>query len=266
VDIPVLLVLAALIACAGIGALSGFLGIGGGILFIPLFTAVGRACGLTATVAIKQAMGTSLLVASLTALSGWFVHRRAERKDDRFAVPLAAGVAGGALAGATVSARFLGTSLYPLFGGALLIGAVLMLARRERGREGPLPRGVGALLLGLPIGFASSLVGLGGAVFTGFLFSGLLGHPIRRVAAATSLAQVFGGTLGWIGSIGGGWGAAGTAPLSLGYVSFPAAALAIACSWPAARLGARLTHRTAPLWARIAYAVLLTILAVRFLA
>lgn len=264
-EIPLDLAIVALAACAAIGFVSGFLGIGGGILFVPLFTWFGCRAGLGDLTAFKQAMGTSLLLASLTALSGWLVHRRAGVGRDRAAAPLAAGVAAGAFAGASFSSRLLGESLYPLFGAALLLAAAVMFLRRERGRDDPLPVGAKAALIGLPIGFVSAAVGLGGAVFTGLVFSGILGHPVRRVAAATSLAQVFGGTLGWIGFAAGGIGVVGRAPLSLGYVSVPAALLALALTWPAARFGARLTHRTAPLWARAVYALVLVGLGARFL-
>lgn len=264
-EIPLFLALVSLTACAGIGLVSGFLGIGGGILFVPLFTWFGCRAGLDDVTAIKQAMATSLLLASLTALSGWLVHRRSGTDRDAAAVPLAAGVAAGAFAGARLSAAHLGESLYPLFGAALVVAAVVMFLRRERGRDDPLPAGAVAAAMGLPIGFVSAVVGLGGAVFTGLVFSGILGHPVRRVAAATSLAQVFGGTLGWIGFAVGGAGAATRAPLSLGYVSVPAALLALALTWPAARLGARLTHRAAPLWARTVYALVLVGLGIRFL-
>jgi uncharacterized membrane protein YfcA len=264
VDLPIPLALAALAACAVIGLVSGFLGIGGGVLFIPLFRFVGVRAGLDDVTALKQAMATSLLVASITALSGWLVHRRRGRAGDPSAVPLAAGVAAGAFLGATLSSEWLGASLKPLFGGALLLAAAVMFLRRERDGEGGMPTGARAALVGLPIGFVSAMVGLGGAVFTGFVFVGLLGRPVKRVAAATSLAQVFGGTLGWIGWARGGLGVTGLAPGSLGYVCLPAAAAVLVLSWPAARVGARFTHRTAPLWARAIYAAVLLALAVRF--
>ena len=265
-DLPTALVLVSLAACFGIGIVSGFLGIGGGILFIPLFHFVGVRAGLDDVTALKQAMATSLFVASITAFSGWLVHRKAGRTGgDRSAVPLALGVAAGAFLGASVSAEWLGESLRPLFGSALLVAASVMFLRRERDDAGALPAGALAAAVGLPIGFVSSSVGLGGAVFTGFVFSGLLGHPVRRVAAATSLAQVFGGTLGWIGFAWRGLGVVGRAPGSLGYVCLVAGAVIVAVSWPAARLGARLTHRTAPLWARGIYAAVLVLLAAKYL-
>jgi len=252
VDLPPECIAVALIALAGIGLLSGYLGIGGGFLLIPLLTWVGRRAGLDPVVAIKQAMGTALLISSLTALSGYLVHRRKAVDPPATRVPLAIAVGAGAFLGASTSARLLGEDLYPVFAGALVLSAGLMLLRAKREREGPLPGAVPAALIGLPLGYAAALVGLGGAVFTGIVFGAILGYPIRRIAAATSLAQFLGGTLGWIGF----------ALASLDFVSFPAAAIALLVTLPCARLGARFTHVTPPLWLRIAYAALLVALGV----
>lgn len=254
VELPAHLIAAGLAACAAIGALSGFLGIGGGFLLIPLLTFLGRAAGLDDVEAIKHAMGTTLVISSLTALSGYLVHRRAGDTTEPSRLPLAGGVAVGAFVGGSTSARLIGDALYPMFGGALVLSALLFAARREVGRETPLPRGGTAAALGLPIGFAAALVGLGGAVFAGLVLSGILGYPIRRVAAATSLAQTCGAALG----------AAAFALADFGYVNLPVAAVVLVVTWPAARLGARYTHRVAPRGVRVVYALALLALAAKF--
>ena len=159
----------------------------------------------------------------------------------------------GALLGASTSARLLGDELYPVFAAVLVLSAGLMLVRAKRERTGPMPGGVVAVAIGVPLGYGAALVGLGGAVFTGIVFGAFLGYPIRRVAAATSLAQFLGGTLGWIGF----------ALASLEYVHFFLGGLALVVALPCARLGARFTHTSPPLWLRLAYAALLVGLGVR---
>jgi uncharacterized membrane protein YfcA len=255
VDLPLHLILLGLAACAGIGALSGFLGIGGGFLFIPLLTYFAYRVGYDDVAAIRTAMGTTLVISSLTALSGYLVHRRAGGGAERTRWPLAAGVAAGAFFGGSTAARLLEGALYPMFGAALVLAAILFATRREDGRGDPMPGGAVALLLGLPIGYVAALVGLGGAVFTGLVFSGILGYPVRRVAAATSLAQFCGAALG----------AVAFAYADPGYVNLPVALAALAVAWPAARFGARYTHRTAPRGVRLVYAAALLLLAARFI-
>jgi len=248
-------IVVALFGFAGIGALSGYLGIGGGFLLIPLLTWVGESAGLDREAAIKQAMGTTLLISSLTAASGYLVHRKKAFDPPSSRVPLALAVGVGAFVGASVSARLLGEELYAVFGGVLVASAGLMLVRAKREREGPMPGPVAAVAVGLPLGFGAALVGLGGAVFTGLVLGAFLGYPIRRVAPATALAQFCGGTLGWIGFLLG----------DARYVSFPGAAVALLITIPTARLGARLTHVSPPLWLRGAYAALLVGLGLRMI-
>jgi uncharacterized membrane protein YfcA len=253
VDLPPICLAVALAGFAGIGALSGYLGIGGGFLLIPLLTWVGRCAGLDPATAIKQAMGTALFISSLTALSGYLVHRKKTEDPPATRIPLAIAVGAGALLGASTSARLLGEELYPVFAAVLVLAAALMLVRARRERTGPLPGGVAAVTIGIPLGYASALVGLGGAVFTGIVFGAFLGYPIRRVAAATSLAQVLGGTLGWLGF----------ALADTDYVNFLLGGIALVIALPSARLGARFTHVSPPLWLRLAYSALLVGLGVR---
>lgn len=198
-------------------------------------------------------MGTTLLISSLTAASGYLVHRKKTDDPPVTRWPLALAVGAGAFVGASVSARVLGEELYPFFGGVLVASAGLMLNRAKRERGGPLPGPVAAVILGLPLGFGAAIVGLGGAVFTGLVLGAFLGYPIRRIAVVTALAQILGGTLGWVGFLLG----------DPSYVSFTGAGIALLVTIPAARLGARLTHASPPFWLRIAYAALLVGLGVR---
>jgi uncharacterized protein len=262
VELSLLLVAGALVALAGIAVLSGFIGIGGGVLIIPLLTYVGIEAGLGDVAALTQAKATSLLISGLTALSGFLVHRRsAEPGDSR--IPLAIAVSIGGFAGARVGVT-LGEEAFPLFGGAIVIAAIGMLLRRERGTEAPLPSGAYAVALGLPIGFAATIMGLGGALFTGFVLSGILGFPVKRVAAATSLANFCGGMVGWIVYAMGSDSMPEVAPLSVGYVHLPTAAIALLVTLPLVRIGARWTHRMRALWPRLVFAAILLALAVKF--
>jgi uncharacterized membrane protein YfcA len=252
-NVPVDCLVIALVGFAGIGALSGYLGIGGGFLLIPLLTWTGRCAGLDPEAAIKQAFGTALFISSLTALSGYLIHRKKTEDPPATRVPLAVAVGAGAFLGASTSARLEGAFLYSLFAIVLVLSAGLMLLRARRERTGSLPRPAVAVAVGVPLGYGAALVGLGGAVFTGIVFGAFLGYPIRRVAAATSLAQFVGGTCGWLGFV----------LASPTHVNFLLGAIALVVTLPAARLGARITHATPPLWIRLAYSALLVGLGVK---
>lgn len=80
------------------GLLSGLLGIGGGIVMVPAFTAWLR-------FPIKEAIGTSLACVGILAVPGTVTHALLGGIDWSFAVPLAVGVIPGAWLGSALAIR-----------------------------------------------------------------------------------------------------------------------------------------------------------------
>jgi uncharacterized membrane protein YfcA len=75
------------------GGLSGLLGLGGGVIMVPAFTAWVR-------LSIKEAVATSLLCVGVLAIPGTITHAVLGHIDWGFAIPLAIGVIPGARLGA----------------------------------------------------------------------------------------------------------------------------------------------------------------------
>jgi len=109
------------------GALSGLLGIGGGILMVPAFSAwVGMP--------LKETIGTSLVCVGIFAIPGTITHALLGHIDWTFAIPLAIGVIPGARIGAhftiTASDRVLRYTVGTALGAIAIIyaaGEVLAL-------------------------------------------------------------------------------------------------------------------------------------------
>ena len=89
-------ILAAIGAAAG--ALSGLLGVGGGIVMVPAFTEIAR-------IPLKEAIATSLACVGLFAIPGTITHAVLGGIDWRFALLLAVGVVPGARLGAVAAIR-----------------------------------------------------------------------------------------------------------------------------------------------------------------
>ena len=70
-DLPMLLVSGAIA-----GTLAGLLGIGGGIIIVPIVTLLFETQGLAHGLAIKMALGTSLATIVLTSISSAWAHHR----------------------------------------------------------------------------------------------------------------------------------------------------------------------------------------------
>lgn len=80
------------------GLLSGLLGIGGGLLMVPLFTSWVR-------LSIKEAIGTSLACVGILAIPGVITHQLLGHIDWFFALPLSIAVIPGARVGAHLAIR-----------------------------------------------------------------------------------------------------------------------------------------------------------------
>lgn len=78
------------------GLLSGLLGIGGGIVMVPMFTVW---LGLD----VKEAVGSSLACVGLLALPGTVTHAALDNVDWSFAIPLAVAAVPGAWTGAHIT-------------------------------------------------------------------------------------------------------------------------------------------------------------------
>jgi hypothetical protein len=99
---------------AGTGLLSGFFGVGGGIVLVPALVLLG---GLDQ----HQAQGISLLFIVPTALAGAWTHRRLGNVDASVVLPLAVWSMAAAYLAALFVTRVPGPTLRLLFGAFLVV-------------------------------------------------------------------------------------------------------------------------------------------------
>ncbi|MEX2100077.1 MAG: sulfite exporter TauE/SafE family protein [Acidimicrobiia bacterium] len=97
------------------GLLSGLLGIGGGVLMVPLFTGWIR-------VPLKDALGTSLACVGVLAVPGMITHLALGHIDWLYALPLCVGVVPGARIGAHLAISASDRTMRVLVG--VVLGAV----------------------------------------------------------------------------------------------------------------------------------------------
>jgi uncharacterized membrane protein YfcA len=107
-------------ACAVVGLVtgfvSGFLGVGGGIVFVPLVTLLGMP--------LKRALGTSLAVIAIVAIPGTIVHAALGHVDWAIFLVLVVGVVPGARVGARIALETRERTLRRLVAGFLMVVAV----------------------------------------------------------------------------------------------------------------------------------------------
>jgi uncharacterized protein len=138
------------------GALGGMMGVGGGIVLVPLLVHLMRK-------AQHEAQGQSLIFVVATAAVAVLPYLREERIDWRLAAVLTAGALPGVILGARTARRIPALGLRRLFGIAVLLTALrLLVAPPEVGASPvawPWPADV---TLGLGVGYLAGLLGVGG--------------------------------------------------------------------------------------------------------
>ena len=255
-DLPVLL-----LSGAVAGTLAGLLGIGGGVIIVPIVTLLFEGHGVPHGMAIKMALGTSLATIVVTAISSIYTHNRKGAVDWGLFRTMGPAVFVGSLVGAWLADIIPGDILYIAFIGFLFAVSIQMAIGRVSAHS-TLPGRAGLAGVSTLVGIVSALMGIGGgAMHVPFL--SYCGVPVKRAiatAAAVGLPLSVSATIGYII---GGLDEAGVPPASIGYVNLPVFGGVVAASLLFAPLGATLAHKLPDLLLRRLFAVFLFVLASR---
>jgi uncharacterized membrane protein YfcA len=249
---------------AAVGFLAGLLGIGGGMVMVPMLVFVFTAKGFPAEHMMHLALATALATIVFTSLSSVRAHHRHGGVDWAVARTMAPGIVAGSLGAAFVAGFIATRPLALFFAGFLIYAAAQMLVevKPRAGRE--LPGAAGLFGAGAGIGAISSVLAAGGA-FLSIPFLTWCNVPLRRAigtAAANGFPIAVAGTIGYVVQ---GLRAKDLPEWSLGYVYLPALVLIVAASVPVAPLGARLAHRLPVKRLRVVFALMLFALGLRML-
>ena len=238
-----LLPLIAILAASGViaGFVAGMLGVGGGIVTVPVLEYLLRFADVPQQYRMHVAVATSLAAIIPTSISSARTHHGRGALDwtlaKRWAIPMLLA----AFAGSLLAAHAPMAVLAGIFGSVALLVALKMLLPLDHVRAAQnVPGSVGGTLLALMIGGVSAVMGIGGGTLTVPTLS-LCGYPIHR---AVGTAAFFGivisipGTAGYL---------LAQPPVELpwatvGYVSLPGLAIIAPGSMLTAALGARVAH------------------------
>lgn len=248
-----------------VGFLAGLLGIGGGMVMVPMLVFVFTAKGFPAEHMMHLALATSLATIAFTSLSSVRAHHRHDGVDWPVARAMAPGIVAGAFAAALVAGFIPTRPLAVFFTGFMFYAAAQLFIEIKPRAARQLPGRAGLFAAGAGIGALSSLLAAGGA-FLSIPFLAWCNVPLKRAigtAAANGFPIALAGTVGYVLQ---GLRVPGLPEGSVGYVYFPALLLVVAASMPVAPLGARLAHRLPVKRLRIVLGVVLFALGLRMLA
>jgi uncharacterized membrane protein YfcA len=248
----------------GAGFVAGLLGVGGGLLIVPVLILLLQAQGLAPGIEPQLALGTSLASILFTSVSSMRAHHRHGAVEWLLVRRIAPGIVLGTLAGALVAAQVSAFVLKLFFVVFLVYAALQMWLEFRPAPHRDLPGARGVTLAGAVIGAVSSWVGIGGGTLS---VPFMLWHnlPLHR-AIATSAAIGFPiAAAGAAGYLLGGRGAEGLPSGSVGFVYVPALLGIVAGSVLTAPLGARAAHQLAVRPLKRIFALLLVVLALHMI-
>lgn len=245
------------------GVLAGLLGIGGGLVIVPMLVYCLTLQGISNQTIMHLALGTSMASIMFTAVSSFWAHHR--RGAVRWIVVrrIVLGIFVGTFLGACVASHLSTRFLKGFFVVFLYYVALQMLFGKKPKPSRQLPQRVGMFGVGNVIGAVSSLVGIGGGTLSVpfMVWCNIPLHQAIGTSAAIGFPIAVAGTLGYIYS-----GFAADLPYgALGYVYLPALLGIIVASVLTAPLGVRLAHSLPVDKLKRVFAVLLLVVATRML-
>jgi uncharacterized membrane protein YfcA len=246
------------------GFFAGLLGVGGGVLLVPLLGMIFAAQGFPADHVLHLALGTSMATILFTAISSLRTHHG----HGAVLWPVVRAISPGILLGAalgTVLARYVSSRELAVFIAAfmLFVAAQMVLEMKPRPSR-RLPGRAGMLAVGTGIGGISALAAVGGGAMTVpfLLWCNVETRRAIGTSAAVGLPIALAGTAGYILN---GITVAGLPAGSAGFVHLPALLWVVLASMPSAVLGARAAHQLPPTLLRRVFAALLLLLAAKLL-
>ena len=246
------------------GFLAGLLGVGGGLVIVPVLAFIFAAQGFPVAQVMHLALGTSLASIMFTSISSLRTHHAHGAVNWRVVRDIAPGIVAGTLGGTVVAAQLSTTFLKVFFVVFLYYVATQMILNIKPKPSRELPGKVGMFGAGSVIGAVSSLVGIGGGTLSVpfMTWCNVRLHQAIGTSAAIGFPIAAAGAAGYVAN---GW-ALGTLPAySLGFVYLPALAGLVAASVLIAPFGARLAHRLPVARLKKFFALLLYALGTRML-
>lgn len=246
------------------GMIAGLLGVGGGLIIVPVLALLFQQWGIADSVLMHLAIGTSLATIVVTAISSMYAHHKHGAVDWAVFRQLTPGIIVGALLGAVI-ADFMSTRALRLFFGVFEIAVAIQIGfQLMASPQRTLPGTVGMTAAGGVIGALSTVVGIGGGTLTVpfLVWCNIMLRKAVATSSATGLPIAVAGAVGFVVT---GWNAPQLPAWSSGYIYWPALTGIAAASVLFAPVGARLAHTLPVHVLRRFFAIFLAVLGVRML-
>jgi len=226
---------------AFVGILAGLLGVGGGLVIVPILVIAFGLQNVAPEITMHLALGTSLASIMFTSVSSFMAHHRRGAVDWTTVRRIVIGIFIGTFLGSCFASILSTDVLKFVFVVFLYFVAYQFLTNRKPKASRELPGLLGMFVSGNIIGFVSSLVGIGGGSLSVpfMIWCNVAVHRAIGTSAAIGLPIAIAGTVGFLYN---GWGHALLPQYAIGFIYLPALVGIAAVSVLTAPIGAKLAH------------------------
>lgn len=238
------------------GVAAGLLGIGGGLIIVPVLAGIFLTQGFPTDSIMQMAVGSSLATIVVTSISSVRSHHARGGVRWNLVMQLAGGIVVGAWLGSAIAHLMPSKGMAWFFGFFELFVAAQMLFGKPPSAHRQEPERGRNILAGTGIGTISAILGIGGGTLT---VPYLAWHniPMRTAVGTSSACGLPIAVAGTIGFIVAGWNVPDLPASTSGYIYWPAVAAICATSVLAAPFGAKLAYKLPQQQLKKVFAILL---------
>ena len=250
-------------AIAGIfaGLIAGLLGLGGGLIIVPVLVLLFNWQGMATEQIMHMAIGTSMMTICVTALASLTAHQQQQNIHWQAVRKLIGGLMLGGFFGAWLASRLSGEALQQFFAVFALLMAIRVWIKLPHSGYPQLLKSAAATSFGSLTGVLSAFVGIGGGTLV-VPYLLLAGLPVKRAigsAAACGLPIALSAVAGFII-----WAPKSTDDWQTGYIYWPAFFAIALTSSICAPLGVKLAKRLPETLLRQLFSFALLLVAIYF--
>jgi len=248
------------------GVLAGLLGVGGGIVIVPVLYLLFPFVGVDESVVMHLAVGTSLLTIIPTSIMSAKTHYNKGGLEVGLLKSLVPGIVLGVILGIIISGQANGKILTTTFGTIAFLVSVHMAFKKEGfylAKKFPESQAT-RCPIGIFIGSISVVMGIGGGTLSVPILS-LYNVPIRKAVGTASAIGIIIALPGSVGFILAGLNNPLLPSFSIGYANLLGFSLIVPATIITAPLGAKFAHTINPDLLRKAFAFFLFLTSVKML-
>lgn len=254
-----------------VGVVSGLVGVGGGIVMVPLLYALLAHpdwSGITVPGEYQAvvAHATSLFVIVPTAITGIIAYQRSRMIVWRVALPMAATAVFAAMGGVQLAVRLPPELLKAGFGAFLFASGLNLFKGSRKGGDGAVEgnHGLGvAVLAGILVGLITSLLGVGGGIVAIPILIYLVRLDVKKVAATSLGVVVFSALTAAVTYVFTGWGHPDLPAGSAGFVFLPAGLALLPGALLTVRIGVGINKKMNPRALKVLFGIVFLLIGLR---